>query len=144
MRTFHQRHHIRHSEVPGGICHVTWRLQRDQTPLSPEERTIVLDILRRAPEFGAIWHAGVVMDDHVHALFTPGWSRISRRFVNSWKGASSRLVSVHSGRPAPIWQPEFYQRWIRHPGHLDICVAYIRDNPRRKWPGIEKYPWILP
>ena len=138
------RRHITHYEVSGGVCHVTWRLNRDQAPLCPEERTIVLDILRRAPEFGATWYAVVVMDDHVHTLFAPGWSRPSRAFVNSWKGASGRLISVHSGRPSPIWQPEYYQRWISSPVLIPICADHIRNNPQRKWPGIEKYAWILP
>jgi len=112
--------------------------------LAPEERTIVLNILKRAPEFGATWHAAVVMDDHVHALFAPGQSRPSGKFVNSWKGASGRLGSVHSGRPSPIWQAEYYQRWLASPALIPICAEYIRNNPRRKWPGIEKYAWMLP
>ena len=123
MQTQPQRRHIAHYEVSGGTCHVTWRLNRDQARLSPEERTIVLDILTRAPECGATWHAAVVLDDHVHALFAPGWSRSSRKFVNSWKGASSRLVSVHSGRSSPIWQPEYYQRWISSPALIPICTS---------------------
>ena len=144
MRSEQGRRHITHYEVSGGTCHVIWRLHREQPPLSPTERTIVLDILKRAPEFGAIWHAAVVMDDHVHALFAPGWNRTSRQFVNSWKGASGRLVSVHSGRTSPIWQPEYYQRWVSSPGLIPVCASYIRDNPQRKWPGIGKYAWTLP
>jgi REP element-mobilizing transposase RayT len=144
MRTERRRHHVPHFEVAGGICHVTWRLHRDQPPLSPEERTIMLDILKRAPEFGCTWHAAVVMEDHVHALFAPGWSRPSSRFVHSWKGASGRLIAVHSGRTSPIWQAEYHQRWITSPKLIAICADYIRDNPQRRWPGIKEYLWMLP
>jgi REP element-mobilizing transposase RayT len=104
----------------------------------------VLDILKRAPEFGCIWYAAVVMDDHVHALFAPGWSRTSRRFVHSWKGASSRLISVASSRPSPLWQAEYYQRWLPSPAVVTICTSYILANPQRRWPGIKAYPWVLP
>lgn len=104
----------------------------------------MLAVLRRAPEFGCTWHAAVVMDDHVHALFSAGPLRTSQRFVLSWKGASGRLISVQSGRSAPIWQAEYYQRWISSPRLINICAEYIRANPRRKWPGIAEWPWTLP
>jgi REP element-mobilizing transposase RayT len=143
MRTEPTRRHLTHREVEGGVCHVTWRLHREQGLLTNDERTILLEILKRASDFGCTWHAAVVMDDHVHALFTPGWSRTSRGFVHSWKGASSRLIAVHSSRAAPLWQAEYYQRWISSPALLPICVEYIRNNPRRKWPGIVDYAWLL-
>jgi REP element-mobilizing transposase RayT len=144
MLTYPRRLHIKHSERPGGICHVTWRLHRNQAALTPEERSIAFGVLKRAPEFGCIWRAGVIMDDHVHALFEPGELRTSQRFVLSWKGASGRLIKDHSGRRSPIWQAEYYQRWISSPALIPICVEYIRNNPRRKWPGIQKYEWVLP
>lgn len=143
MLPFPQRRHIRHTEIPNGICHVTWRLQRAQAPLSADEKTILLEILKRAPEFGCTWHAAVVMDDHVHTLFTPGISRTSQRFVLSWKGASSRSITARSARTAPLWQAEYYQRWNASPRLVDLCASYIRQNPRRKWPGVEGYPWSL-
>ena len=128
----------------GGTCHVTWRLQRQQTLLSPDERAIVLDVLQRAAEFGCVWHAAVVMDDHVHALFAPGARLTSKEFVQAWKSASSHRMAKQSNRTAPIWQPEYYQRWISSPALIPICASYIRNNPRRKWPGIEGYAWVLP
>ncbi len=84
------------------------------------------------------------MDDHVHALFSPGLHRSSAQLVGSWKGASSRLINQASGRTAPLWQAEYYLRWIASPRLIDICAAYIRANPGRKWPGIVAYPWLLP
>ena len=144
MKTARDRRHIPHFEVAGGICHVTWRLRHAQAPLTPEERTIILNILKRGPEFGATWYAAVVMDDHVHTLFAPGWSRVSGKFVSSWKGASGRLICVHSRRVSPLWQAEYYQRWINSPSVIPICADYIRANPQRKWPGIENYAWVLP
>lgn len=144
MWTERRRRHLTHFEVPGGICHVTWRLHRDQNVLSPEERTLVLGILKRAPEFGCTWHAAVVMDDHVHTLFAPGTTRTSADFVKSWKGTSGRSLIVHSSRTAPLWQAEYYQRWISSPNLIDICTSYILANPARKWPGTRDYPWVLP
>ena len=104
----------------------------------------MMNVLRRAPEFGATWHAAVVMDDHLHALFAPGALKASGQFVASWKGASGRLITVASSRTAPLWQAEYYQRWLASPHLIPICADYIRDNPLRKWPGIAAWPWTLP
>ena len=144
MPTYPTRTHIWHFEIPGGAVHVTWRLKAHQPLLAPKERDIVVSVIQRAVEFGCHLNAAVVMDDHVHVLFHPGTVRTSVDFVTSWKSNSSRLICREHARQAPLWQRDFYQRWIRHPGHLDICATYIRDNPRRKWPGITSYPWILP
>lgn len=138
------RRHIRHYEVSGSAVHVTWRLKYTQAALTPEERSIALEVIRKSAVFGCQILAAVVMDDHVHVLFQPGCERTSVEFVTSWKSNSSRLICRGSVRVTPLWQRDFYQRWIRHPGHLDICVSYIRNNPRRKWPGIEEYAWVLP
>lgn len=84
------------------------------------------------------------MDDHVHALFRPGTRLTSTQLVQAWKSASSHFLCRGPQRVAPLWQRDFYQRWIRSPGHLEICAQYINDNPRRRWPGVVDYPWILP
>jgi REP element-mobilizing transposase RayT len=84
------------------------------------------------------------MDDHVHALVCPGPQMTSTRFVQAWKSASSHIICGQSVRQAPLWQRDFYQRWIRHPGHLDLCASYILANPRRRWSAIAAYPWVLP
>src|SRR5690349_16988318 len=134
MLSLPRRRHLVHSETPGGTCHVTWRLERHQEALRPAERTIVLDVLRRATEFGCAWHAAVVMDDHVHALFTPSSQRPSSRLLHAWKSVSAHLIIKSSARTAPLWQAEYYQRWLASPRLLPICTSYILANPARKWP----------
>ncbi|MEO6066562.1 MAG: transposase [Gemmatimonadales bacterium] len=144
MHKQHSRHHIRHTENAGRTCHITWRLARTQSPLTPGERTVVLEVMRRGQEFGCLFHAAAVMDDHVHALVTPGNAATSSRLLRAWKAASSHALVKQFGRTAPLWQPEYYQRWIQQPGNIEICAEYIHANPERRWPGIEDYPWILP
>jgi REP element-mobilizing transposase RayT len=144
MDTLPRRRHLTHTEIAGGTCHVTWRLRREQAFLSAGERTIIWDVLRRATGFGCAWRAAVVMDDHVHTLFSPGERTTSAQFVHAWKSASSHFIVKRCNRAAPIWQAEYYQRWISSPALIPICVEYIRNNPRRKWPGIENYSWLLP
>lgn len=83
------------------------------------------------------------MDDHVHVLAGFTFEIPAARIVHSWKSITAHLLS-NEGRFAPPWQPEYCQRWISSPALIRICASYIRNNPQRKWPGIENYPWILP
>ena len=144
MRMRHNRRHLTHVEVSGGTCHITWRLHRHQPLLIGAERSLVVDVLRRASHFGCVWHAAVVMDDYVHALVTPGRDANSCRLANAWKGASSHRLVKEFGRQAPVWQAEYYQRWIGSATRTEACARDIRANPARRWPGIRTYPWLLP
>ena len=144
MRVQPIRRHLTHFEHPGKSCHITWRLDRAQVLLNPTERTCVLEVIRRSHEFGARILATVVMDDHVHVLFDPGGKRTSAQFATAWKSTSAHLLTKQGARFAPIWQAEYYQRWLSSPHLIPICAQYIRDNPQRKWPGIGEYRWVMP
>lgn len=143
---FHDRarRHPPHEEVPGGISHITWRLHRAQAGLTADERTVVLETLRRDHGTRCVIHASVIMDDHVHVLLggLPGGT--TAQLARSWMSTSSRRVICRSTRSAPLWQAEYYQRWIASPRLVPICAEYIPANPSRKWPGITGYPWVLP
>lgn len=88
--------------------------------------------------------AGVIMDDHVHLLVGITFGIPAAKLVHSWKSITAHLLSRQFHRRAPIWQAEYHQRWIFTPALILICADYIRQNPRRKWPGIENYGWVLP
>ena len=144
MRTVPSRRHIPHFERENGTCHVTWRLHRSQPPLTADERTIVLETMRRAETFGCRFCAAVVMVDHVHALFTPGGRRTSGAFIQAWKSVSAHRICDLRIRTAPLWQRDFFQRWLRSDAVIARCTEYIRNNPRQRWPGVTHYPWFLP
>ena len=112
--------------------------------LTHAERDCILEVMRKGQEFGCMFKAAVVMDDHVHALITPGPLATSARLVQAWKSASSHHLTRYFGRSAPVWQRDYYQRWISSPALIPICANYIRQNPQRKWPRIENYTWVLP
>ena len=117
-------------------------------------------------------YAWVVMPNHFHALFQPinGWT--TAKIVASWKKFSARRIReylkreqrliedyrskdkdgradqeirVPGGRlrPEPVWQPEFWDRYIRDEGHYWDTVEYIHNNPVKA--GLarrpEDWPW---
>ncbi|MGB7212624.1 MAG: hypothetical protein WBC97_08345 [Gemmatimonadales bacterium] len=143
-RALRRRRHVPHFEIPGGTVFLNWRLDRRQPVLSRLERVIVLDVIRGTPHcFGAVL-AVVVMPDHVHALVTPAPGVTGRRLAVAWRGiAAGRLLSG-SGRTRPIWQRGYFDRWKRTPGEIVCCIRYVESNPRRRWPGLDRYDglWI--
>lgn len=144
MLEIKNRRHLPHFEIPGGTCHITWRLERGQLSLRPDERSCVLEVMRRGIEFDCRFLAAVVMDEHVHTLIIPGTKASSRRLASAWKSTSAHFLCKQFARRAPVWQRDYYQQWIKDPGHIPICIDYIKSNPQRKRPGIENYAWVLP
>ena len=137
------RRQVPHFERPGGVVCLTWRVDRHRPILRPEERTIVFEVIQSCEPAFAELLAAVVMDDHVHVLVRPRIGTTGRRLVRALKGMSAqRLVKEHARRP-PIWQREYFDRWMDSPDQTTACLAYIERNPGRRWPDITGYPWVL-
>ena len=57
------------------------------------------------------------------------------RIVQSWKSFSARWINAHadaiglSARMNPVWQREYWDRFIRDETHLRATIDYIHDNP---------------
>jgi putative transposase len=96
--------------------------------------------------------AWVIMPNHVHILFQPlnGWT--VAKIVASWKKFTARKIcdyqkatpgtanlpvgfSVNQeigeprGKPNPVWQREYWDRYIRNEKHLHQAIMYIHQNP---------------
>ncbi|WP_198650242.1 REP-associated tyrosine transposase [Oceanimonas marisflavi] len=78
--------------------------------------------------------AYVVMPNHVHVLIRvfPGF-RLSS-IVHGWKSYTAQVIGAHimQSSAAPrerIWQPEYWDRYIRDQAHFDRVVEYIHRNP---------------
>jgi len=89
--------------------------------------------------------AWVVMPNHVHVLVGPVGEQ-SRpplaAVVQRWKGASARLLNHRLGTTGRLWQPDYFDRYLRDHDHGLRTIAYILDNPilanlvtrREDWP----------
>ena len=74
-------------------------------------------------------YAWVVMPNHVHVLMSPRAGHEVSRLVQSWKGYSARRINELLGRSGALWQPDYYDRYIRDGRHFDAELAYIEANP---------------
>ena len=92
--------------------------------------------------------AWVVMPNHVHALIEPihGWS--VAKIVATWKKFTALRINEHltaEGRKPlhPLWQREYWDRFMRDARHFEQTISYIHNNPVKA--GLvaspEQWPW---
>lgn len=77
--------------------------------------------------------AWVIMPNHVHVLIEQqdGWPL--SKIVQSWKRHTSRTIHLlDAGSPSctrPLWQRDYWDRYIRNPEHFAKTKHYIENNP---------------
>jgi putative transposase len=73
--------------------------------------------------------AWCVMSNHVHVIAEQqeGWPLAG--VVHSWKSFTANAVNHLLGRTGPLWQREYFDRFMRHEDHLSTTIAYVEDNP---------------
>jgi putative transposase len=86
-----------------------------------------------------------IMPNHWHALLVPPLdsppplSAIMKRL----KGRTAKRLRSLIGGTGPVWQREWFDRWIRSETEWGKCAAYIRNNPVKA--GIvstwSEHPW---
>ncbi len=144
MHTLPTRRKVPHWEVPGGTVCLTWRLRRDQTPLTAQERELVATVIQRSDGRDCGLVAGVIMDDHAHILVRVGVTTTGGRLAWQWKSIASHELCREGSRSAPLWQRNYFDRWMRDEEQTAACAEYVRNNPFRRWPQLTEYRWLLP
>lgn len=81
------------------------------------------------------WAVGryVVMPDHVHLFARPARSAKSlARWVQTWKSLSSRAIAKDLAIKPPIWQRDYFDRFLRSTDNYVEKWRYVVGNPVRK------------
>jgi putative transposase len=86
--------------------------------------------------------AWVVMPNHVHVLIRIYEGVSLSKIVQSWKSYTGRKINEglrekpcragaqrSQGGRSPVWQREYWDRFIRNETHFNAAVAYIHHNP---------------
>lgn len=71
-----------------------------------------------------------VMPNHWHALIVPrsGCTRTLAEIMKRVKGRSAKRINRLFDRTGPVWQREWFDRWMRHDAEHEKTVAYIQQN----------------
>jgi len=79
-------------------------------------------------------HCFCLMPNHVHLLIRPLkdtngiYIRVSN-IVRTLKGYTSKQINDRLDRSGKIWNPDYFDRYIRDPGDYYSVVGYILKNP---------------
>ena len=73
--------------------------------------------------------AWVVMPNHVHALIETFEHHPLDAVLHSWKSFTGNRINQLFRRNGMLWQPEYFDRFIRSEQHLSFSIRYIEDNP---------------
>jgi len=140
LEIYHRR--LPHWRLEGRTYFITWRLHSKQKPLTPSEKDLVASALRHFEGTRYSLFAFVVMDDHVHILFSLMERFELKSILHSWKSFTGHKLSSDFKRPAPVWQDESFDRIVRTEAEFLEKGNYILNNPRKKWPELEDYSWF--
>ncbi|RYD42031.1 MAG: hypothetical protein EOP85_11775 [Verrucomicrobiaceae bacterium] len=75
--------------------------------------------------------AWVIIPNHIHALVEPLEKHTLGSILQSWKGASARLINPAAGRSGRLWQPETFDHIVRSEPQLNHFLRYIASNPAK-------------
>ncbi|MGB7068590.1 MAG: AMP-binding protein [Pyrinomonadaceae bacterium] len=73
--------------------------------------------------------AWVIMPNHVHLLLRPLEGHSLSGIMKSIKSVSSHKINRALGRKGPVWQPDYFDRYIRDADHFVKTFRYIERNP---------------
>jgi REP element-mobilizing transposase RayT len=130
---------VTHWRLAGSTYYVTWSLNPTQADLGDAERALVADVIRHFHGERYRLYAYVVMNDHVHVIFTPELNQEPAGIVRGWKSFTANRLQRAHGRTGSVWLKDYHDRIVRDEEDLLQKMQYVLDNPKRRWPEIEKY-----
>jgi putative transposase len=108
--------------------------QRDSILANAETHNLLRDLWTQSAALNG-WAVGryVVMPDHVHLFTRPLCDAVSlARWVQTWKSLSSRRITARLNRPSPIWQRDYFDRFLRSAESYSEKWSYVVQNPVRR------------
>ena len=131
--------HVHRLLTTNRIFFVTVNLRRALSPLAAGEFGLVvaaIDESRRRLRFLLCGY--VLMPDHWHALVGTAYPVTISRVVQSIKWKSAGSLNGARGGSGPVWQHQFWDRFVRHEKEFTARLEYLHLNPVRK--GLVKRP----
>ena len=126
------------------VFFVSVNLRRRVEPLAGADYPLMIDALEGARRrLGFLLCGYVLMPDHWHALIWTGYPLTLSQVIHDIKKVSARRLHVRRGTAGPLWQHQFWDRFVRHAKEFTDRLTYMHINPVRKGlvPRPEDWPW---
>ena len=107
--------------------------QRRKILGSREYERILREIWQRSADHDGWWVGNyIIMPDHVHLFARPeiGAQRMSD-WVQIWKSVSSRRIAAVLLIKPPVWQSEYFDRYLRSSENYSEKWNYVEQNAVR-------------
>ena len=98
--------------------------------------------------FGSRAHNGwcvgryVIMPDHIHLFARPDEKpEPLPKWVSTWKSISARQIARETGAPTPIWQRDYFDRFLRTMDSYSNKWDYVSNNPVRAGLVVRSIDW---
>jgi putative transposase len=115
------------------VFFTTCAYQRRKILASPHCQKILGEIWQRSADHDGWWVGNyIIMPDHVHLFARPeiGAQRMAD-WVEMWKSVSSRRIAAALSIKPPIWQPEYFDRYLRSSENYAEKWHYVEQNAVR-------------
>ncbi len=70
----------------------------------------------------------VIMPNHVHVLVKMGKSLKIEEMLRTWKSFTAHQINHFFNKEGPIWQPDYFDRYIRNQRHFSNVIRYIERH----------------
>ena len=100
---------------------------------SPEGHSILREIWERSATLDGWWVGHyILMPDHVHFFTRPEVdAKPIAKWVQTWKGTSSRSITKALNARPPIWQADYFDRFLRSTESYSEKWDYVEHNAVR-------------
>lgn len=73
--------------------------------------------------------AWCIMPNHVHVVVEQLHGRALGDIVQTWKSVTAHLINKRLARRGPVWQREYFDRFMRNEKQFETTVSYVENNP---------------
>ena len=115
------------------IFFVTVNLRRKVEPLAVPEYALMIDVLKGSRQrIGFLLCGYVLMPDHWHALIWVASPLTISQVIHGVKKVAARRLHHQRGTEGPVWQHQFWDRFVRREKEFAARFDYMHLNPVRK------------
>jgi REP element-mobilizing transposase RayT len=125
--------HIHRLRTTDRVFYVTVNLRRSLETFDTLEYRMMIDVLESArARLGFLLCGYVLMPDHWHALIWTAYPLTISQVIHDVKKVAARRLHQLRGTKGPVWQHQFWDRFVRHEKEYAARFDYMHLNPVRK------------
>jgi len=127
--------HVHRLRITDRIFFVAVNLRRRVESLRASEYPLMIEVLEGSRRrLGFLLCGYVLMPDHWHALIWTGHPLTISQTIHDIKKVSARRLHAHRRSQGPVWQHQFWDRFVRHAKEFNDRLTYMHLNPwARDW-----------